>query len=425
MTDAAEAIALETAPVPLLEPREGLPPVVADQAALAEVVEAFAGGTGPVAIDAERASGYRYGQRAYLIQLRRAGAGTALIDPIACPDLTGLGAALADTEWVVHAATQDLPCLAEVGMRPQRLFDTELAGRIAGFARVGLGPMTESVLGYTLAKEHSAVDWSTRPLPEPWLRYAALDVEVLVELRDALEQELDGQGKLDWALQEFAAIAAAPRPAPRVDPWRRTSGMHKVRRRRQLAAVRELWQARDRQAQERDVSPGRVLSDAAIVAAALALPTNVQTLQALPGFGPRVHRRQLEQWLAAVERARAVPESQLPPAAAPHEGPPPPRAWAEKDPVAAARLAGAKAAVAELAEQHHLPAENLITPELVRRVSWEPPAEATAPAVAGALRALGARRWQVELVAPAVAEAFQAAAAAPRTPAKPATRPID
>ncbi|MFF4649969.1 ribonuclease D [Streptomyces sp. NPDC001380] len=411
MTDAREAIAVDVnpGPVPLLEPREGIPPVVTDAGALAETVAAFASGDGPVAVDAERASGYRYGQRAYLIQLRRAGAGTALIDPIACPDLTALGTALADAEWVVHAATQDLPCLAEVGMRPARLFDTELAGRIAGFPRVGLGPMTENVLGYSLAKEHSAVDWSTRPLPEPWLRYAALDVEVLVELRDALEQELDSQGKLDWALEEFAAIAAAPPPAPRVDPWRRTSGLHKVRRRRQLAAVRELWQLRDRVARERDVSPGRVLSDAAIVAVALAMPATAQALQAVQGFGPRVHRRQLEQWLAAVERARAVPEAELPPATAPHDGPPPPRAWADKDPVAAARLSGARAAVSALAEEHGLPAENLITPDLVRRVSWEPPAEADAEAVAAALRGRGARRWQVELVAPALAAAFAAA----------------
>ncbi|MBP0449949.1 ribonuclease D [Kitasatospora sp. RG8] len=410
MTDAVAAIPEEAAPVPLLEPKEGIPPVVADERALAAVVAAFAAGTGPVAVDAERASGYRYGQRAYLIQLRRAGAGTALIDPIACPDLSGLGAALADTEWVVHAATQDLPCLAEVGMRPQRLFDTELAGRIAGFARVGLGPMTESVLGLSLAKEHSAVDWSTRPLPEPWLRYAALDVEVLVELRDALEQELDAQGKLGWALEEFAAIVAAPRPAPRTDPWRRTSQLHKVRRRRQLAVVRELWLTRDRLAQERDVSPGRVLPDAAIVNAALAMPLNVAALQAVQGFGPRVHRRQLEQWLAAVQRGREVPENQLPPASAPHDGPPPPRAWAEKDPVAAARLSGARAAVSELAEARNLPAENLITPDLVRRVSWEPPAEASAENVAAALRRLGARQWQVDLVAPVVAAAFAKAA---------------
>ncbi|MGW7449295.1 HRDC domain-containing protein [Kitasatospora sp. NPDC054795] len=412
MTDAVAAIPEEAAPVPLLEPKDGIPSVVADDRALAAVVAAFAGGTGPVAVDAERASGYRYGQRAYLIQLRRKGSGSALIDPIACPDLSALGRAVEDAEWVVHAASQDLPCLAEVGMRPRRLFDTELAGRIAGFARVGLGPMTENVLGLSLAKEHSAVDWSTRPLPEPWLRYAALDVEVLVELRDALERELDAQGKLGWAMEEFASIAAAPRPAPRTDPWRRTSQLHKVRRRRQLAVVREMWLARDRMAQDRDVSPGRVLADAAIVNAALAMPLNIASLQAVQGFGPRVHRRQLEQWLAAVQRGREIPENLLPPATAPHEGPPPPRAWAEKDPVAAARLSGARSAISELAERHHLPAENLITPDLVRRVSWQPPADPGPEGVAAALRGLGARQWQVDLVAPAVAAAFAAAVVA-------------
>lgn len=407
-------------PIPLLEPREGIPPVVADATALAEVVARFAAGTGPVAIDAERASGYRYGQRAYLVQLRRQGAGSTLIDPVGCPDLSSLGAALADTEWVLHAATQDLPCLAELGMRPTSLFDTELAGRIAGFPRVGLGPMVESVLGFTLEKGHSAVDWSTRPLPEPWLRYAALDVEVLVDLRDALEAELDAQGKLDWAKEEFAAIAAAGPPAPRVDPWRRTSGVHKVRRRRQLAAVKELWQTRDRVARDRDISPGRILSDAAIVAAALAMPANIHALQALPGFGPRVHRRALEQWFSAVESARAVPEAQLPPPSAPHEGPPPPRSWAEKDPLAAARLAGARSAVGVLAESLKLPQENLVSPDLVRRVSWAPPAPATAEAVATALRGHGARSWQSELVAPVLAKAFaQARTPAPGVPAAP------
>ncbi|MFD8481933.1 HRDC domain-containing protein [Kitasatospora sp. NPDC059673] len=409
MTDAVASIPEEIAPVPLLEPRDGLPPVVSDPAALAAVIAAFRTGTGPVAVDAERASGYRYGQRAYLIQLRRKGAGTALIDPIACPDLSALDEAIHDTEWVVHAATQDLPCLFDVGMHPGVLFDTELAGRLAGFPRVGLGPMTENVLGLSLAKEHSAVDWSTRPLPEPWLRYAALDVEVLVDLRDALETELDRQGKLDWAHQEFAALAAAPRPAPRVDPWRRTSQLHKVRRRRQLAVVRELWLTRDRIARERDVSPGRVLADSAIVNAALAMPLNAPALIAVQGFGPRVNRRQLEQWLGAIERARAIPENALPSATAPHDGPPPPRAWAEKDPVAAARLTGARAAVAALAEQHHLPAENLITPDLVRRVSWEPPTRPDATSIADALRALGARAWQTELVAPVLAEAFKTA----------------
>ncbi|MFD3497355.1 HRDC domain-containing protein [Streptomyces sp. NPDC058676] len=395
-------------PIPLLEPREGIPPVVADADALAEVIAAFAAGSGPVAVDAERASGYRYGQRAYLVQLRREGAGTALIDPVACPDLSGLGEALSGVEWVLHAATQDLPCLREIGMVPTELFDTELAGRIAGFPRVGLGAMVEGVLGFVLEKGHSAVDWSTRPLPEPWLRYAALDVELLVDLRDALEKELDRQGKLEWARQEFDAIASAPPPEPRKDPWRRTSGMHKVRRRRQLAVVRELWQTRDRIAQRRDVSPGKVLGDAAIVEAALSLPADAQALAALNGFGHRMGRRQLEQWQAAVDRAKSLPDAQLPQPGQAVTGPPPPRAWADKDPEAAARLSAARAAVSALAEALNMPQENLITPDTVRRVCWEPPAVVSAESVATALTGFGARAWQVEQVTPVLVAALSA-----------------
>ncbi|WP_424211266.1 HRDC domain-containing protein [Streptomyces sp. BI20] len=397
-------------PIPLLEPREGIPPVVADAEALAEVVAAFAAGTGPVAVDAERASGYRYGQRAYLVQLRREGAGSALIDPVGCPDLSELGRALSDTEWILHAATQDLPCLRDIGMVPTSLFDTELAGRLAGFPRVGLGAMVENVLGYALEKGHSAVDWSTRPLPEPWLRYAALDVELLVDLRDELEKELDRQGKLDWAHQEFDAIASAPPPPPRKDPWRRTSGMHKVRRRRQMAVVRELWEARDRIAQRRDVSPGKVLGDAAIIEAALSVPPNAHALAALPGFGTRMGRRQLDTWMAAVERARALPENELPQPGTGAAGPPPPRAWADKDPAAAARLSAARAGIAEVAERLNLPQENLITPDTVRRVCWEPPTRVDADALGATLAAHGARPWQIEQVTPTLLTALAARA---------------
>jgi ribonuclease D len=181
--------------VPLLEPRDGLPPLVASASALREAVLALGAGQGPVAVDAERASGFRYGHRAFLVQLRRRGAGTVLIDPVACPDLSDLDTALSGTEAVLHAASQDLPCLADLGYRPQALFDTELAGRLLGYPRVGLGPLVENVLGLALEKGYAAADWSTRPLPEDWLRYAALDVEVLVELRNALAGELVAQGK--------------------------------------------------------------------------------------------------------------------------------------------------------------------------------------------------------------------------------------
>jgi ribonuclease D len=402
---------VETAPpestaIPLLEPREGVPDVVAGPTALAQMVATFAAGTGPVAIDAERASGYRYGQRAYLVQLRRSGSGSALVDPVGCPDLSSLGAALSDAEWVLHAANQDLPCLAEIGMRPDRLFDTELAGRLAGYPRVGLGPLVEEVLGYALEKGHAAADWSTRPLPEPWLRYAALDVEVLVELRDALADVLEQQGKLAWAQEEFAAIAAAPPPEPRVDPWRRTSGLHRVRGRRQLAIVRSLWVARDEHARRRDLAPGRVLPDAALVEAALADPKTAAALSAVPPFNGQRTRRHLPYWWDAVERAHQLGADELPPLSVPSDAPPPARAWADRDPVAASRLAAARAAVAAVADEHGLPVENLLAPDSVRRLCWEPPEDISAESIAEVLTGLGARRWQVDLTAGALSGAL-------------------
>jgi ribonuclease D len=395
-------------PVPLLEPSDGLPRVVETEDALASAIGKLAGGEGPVAVDAERASGYRYGQRAYLVQLRRAGAGTVLIDPVACPDLSGLDTALASSEAVLHAASQDLPCLAEVGYRPRQLFDTELAGRLLGYPRVALGTLVEEVLGFHLEKGHSAADWSVRPLRDELLRYAALDVEVLVQLRDALATQLVEAGKAEWARQEFAAALAVEPAAPRADPWRRTSGIHRVQSRRALAIVRELWLTRDRIAQEADLSPRRVLPDAAIIEAARTPPAAHPQLIRIPGFAGRYARRHDRDWLAAIRNARALDDAELPEAVGsmPASGPPPPHRWAERDPAAAARLAAARQAVTAIAEEQHLPAENLLSPDAVRRLSWEPPAPADEAAVAQTLAGYGARPWQIDLTAAPLAAAL-------------------
>jgi ribonuclease D len=375
--------------------------------ALAEAVASLGAGQGPVAVDAERASGYRYGHRAFLVQFRRRGAGTVLIDPVACPDLSALDAALADCEAVLHAASQDLPCLAELGYQPRRLVDTELAGRLLGYPRVGLGVLVETVLGFSLEKGHAAADWSTRPLPTDWLRYAALDVEVLVELRDALAAELAEQGKTEWARQEFAAVLAAGPPAPRPDPWRRTSGIHRVHTRRGMAVVRELWLERDKIARRRDLSPGRVLPDSAIVEAARVLPGSKRDLAELPGFKNRGARRHTTQWRRAVDRARAQAESNLPGTTSPApEGPPPAHRWAERDPAAAQRLAVVRTVVAALADEHSLPAENLLQPDVVRRLAWRPPEPPSTEAVGAELTRGGARPWQTELTAKPISKAL-------------------
>lgn len=393
--------------VPLTSPRDGVPPVVVDARALREAADKLAAGSGPIAVDTERASGYRYSQRAYLVQLRREGAGTFLIDPIPLTgQLAPLAAALNGEEWVLHAASQDLPCLAELDLHPAVLFDTELAGRLAGHERVALGTLVEKLLGYTLEKGHGADDWSQRPLPDDWLTYAALDVELLVPLREELERELAEAGKLDWALEEFEAVRTAAPPRPRQEPWRRTSGIHRVRNPRQLAAVRALWEARDAIARERDISPGRILPDRAVIEAAVTNPADELALTKLPVFRGRAQRRLAGTWMAALRAADDLSREQLPESSPAHDGPPPPSRWADKDPEAAARLSAARSGLTAIAEAHHLPLENLLQPDLVRRTCWQPPEPVDLDTIAATLRAGGAREWQIRLTGPVLAEAL-------------------
>ena len=400
---------------PLQHPAEGIPGLSVSVHEIAAAAQLLDRGRGPFAVDAERASGFRYSNRAYLIQIRRTGAGTVLIDPVShgadpLDALRPVAEVLSTDEWILHSADQDLPCLAEVGMRPPALYDTELAGRLAGFDRVNLATMVERLLGLGLAKGHGAADWSKRPLPADWLNYAALDVELLIELRAAIAEVLAQQGKTDWAAQEFdylrtAGSGEAPAAARR-ERWRRTSGIHRVRDPRGLAAVRELWTTRDRIAQRRDIAPRRILPDSAIIEAAIADPKTVEELIALPVFGGRNQRRSAATWFAALQAARQnkhPPEDVEPP-----NGPPPPARWSRRKPEAAARLEAARAALVDVSQRVHVPTENLVSPELVRRLCWDwEPAAHPDDAVEEFLRAGQARAWQRELVDPALAQALQ------------------
>lgn len=402
----------DAAVVPLLEPRDGVPEVVTSAVGVAEAADLLAGGHGPVAVDAERASGFRYSARAYLVQLRREGAGTVLLDPIpTANDLQPLADVVNPLEWVLHSADQDLPGLAELGLHPTALYDTELAGRLAGFARVGLAAIVSDVLGFELKKGHGAADWSTRPLPGSWLNYAALDVEILVELRAKMADELERQGKTDWAAQEFEHVRLAGPPAPKTDRWRRTSKIHTIKDKRRLAVVRELWTAREKVAARRDIAPGRVLPDSAIIAAAETLPGSIAELRALPVFGGPRQRRFSREWLSAIERARALDKNDLPPTTAPITGPPPAGRWARIDPEAADRLVAARAELATLSDQVSVPVENLVSPELVRRLCWDWPTVSVGTTAADVtidarLAAGGARPWQRELTVPRLAQAL-------------------
>jgi ribonuclease D len=394
---------------PLPDARPAQPvEVVADPDSYRDAVERIAAGSGPIAVDAERASGFRYSQRAYLIQLFRRGSGTVLLDPIAVPDLTDLAEAMRGAEWVLHAASQDLPCLREVGLEPDRIFDTELGARLLGFERVGLGAVVERLLGLHLAKEHSAADWSTRPLPTPWLVYAALDVELLLDVRDREAELLVGSGKTAIAEQEFEAVRTKEAKPAAAEPWRRLSGVHGVRGARNLAVARALWQARDDYAREIDSAPGRLVPDASLVAVARTPPTTKRELAAMRSFSGRASRSEIDRWWTAVEHGLAAED--LPATRVPSDALPPPRAWSDRNPEADRRLKAARPEVAAIAESMALPAENLLPPEALRRVAWAPPADGSPDAVAAALAEQGARPWQVVATAQAIADAFVHAA---------------
>lgn len=378
--------------------------VVEDRAKFEADCRTIADGEGPVAVDVERASGFRYSQRAYLVQVYRRGAGVFLFDPPAIGDFTALQDAIGDVEWVLHAASQDLPSLRELGLEPPAIFDTELAARLLGHERVGLAAVVADTLDITLKKEHSAADWSTRPLPDSWLDYAALDVLHLVDVRDVLAAELEEQGKVEFAAEEFAAtLGRLPKP-PREDPWRRLSGLHQVRGARNLAVARELWNTREAYAEAQDVSPGRLVPDRALIAAVLANPASKQALAGISAFTGRASRSQLDRWWNAIVRGREAEE--LPRERVPSDALPPPRAWSDRNPEADARLKAARPVVEAVAEGLGMPTENLLTPDHLRRVAWSPPEELTALAIGEALTQLGARPWQIAHTAQKIADAF-------------------
>jgi ribonuclease D len=389
--------------VPPVPPHPPLDVIDTREAYLAAVA-AIAAGNGPVAVDAERASGFRYSQRAYLIQVYRRGAGTFLFDPPAIGSFEELQAAIQDEEWVLHAASQDLACLREVGLDPVRIFDTELAARLLGLPRVGLGTVVEQLLGIHLAKEHSAADWSTRPLPQAWLVYAALDVELLVDLRDVMVQKLADAGKTEIAAQEFDATLAKEAKPAKLEPWRRLSGIHAVRGPRNLAVARELWQERDAYAREVDTAPGRLVPDTSLLSVVRALPATKRDLANLKEFTGRASRSEIDRWWAAVERGLTTTD--LPALRPVREAIPLPKLWGDRNPEADRRLKKARAAIVELSAAIAIPVENILTPEILRRVAWVPPEPVTTEAVAAALAEWGARPWQIERTAQFIAEAF-------------------
>lgn len=392
---------------------------------LSQAVTALQGYNGAFAIDAERASGFKYGQRAYLIQIARADGEIFLIDPAAIAPIAepspfiALAEALATDTWILHAATQDLPCLAEIGLIPSSIIDTELGSRIAGLPRVGLGAVVEQFLHLGLAKEHSAVDWSKRPLDQGWLDYAALDVDVLHELSERLMADLASKGKTQWAQEEFEHLLGFKPKPEKIDRWRGTTGLHEVKSQQGLAVARSLWQAREALGQKLDVAPGRLIPDSSISFAAKNIPASRPELANSKNFAGRASRTYLDTWWAAIDEGKRSRD--LPPLKLAASGIPNHRNWPSKWPKAHQRLISTRYHVAEIAREHELPIENLVSPETIRQICWIERDSASVQDIESELKSFSARAWQIDLISEVIAKAITESAqfVAPKTEEEP------
>ncbi|NEG54519.1 HRDC domain-containing protein [Bifidobacterium platyrrhinorum] len=417
------------------QPRGGVPAVTDTIDGYRRVCEALASATGPLAADAERASGFRYGHEDWLIQFKRDGAGIALLDPVALTragaDWNGVNEAVGDAVWIIHDAMMDLPGFADIGLTPRRLFDTEVAARLLGLHRFGLAAVTAHYLGITLAKEHSAADWSYRPLPWDWRNYAALDVELLIELESCMRADLRRAGKEEWAEEEFAHILAEgtsgrPRHEHPV-PWLRISHITKLARdRRGLAVARALWTRRDELARRYDIAPTLLLADSSIIEAAQRKPHNAREFRAVRCLNERVRMHtggeqdkmferyapiqrtvKPSMWKNVIQEALDLPEDELPTMPSGHAGagegetnaPRAMRIW-DRHPERRERLHRVRRVINQIAEDTRTPADIIVRPQIIRNLCWTD--DPRGLDVAGFLREQGARDWQVKLIAASV-----------------------
>ncbi|KWZ72130.1 hypothetical protein HMPREF3152_01995 [Actinomyces sp. HMSC06A08] len=385
-------------------PAEGIPEVVSEYWQIEEVGRRLAKGRGPVAFDAERASGFTYSQRAYLVQIRREGAGSFLVDPVRSGDLSPIDSACQGAEWILHAADQDLPCLAQVGMLPDQLFDTEVAAQLLGLDHIGLAAVCEYALGKSLLKDHQADDWSKRPLPKDWLRYAALDVELLIPLRNKLSRALQLAGKAHWARQEMEAIRTAPPKEAPAEPWRKVPGAGKVRTPRGLEVLRQLWVERDEVARELNIAPTKILRNQAMVAASQAEATSRRQLLSIGAFREKRARTRIAIWARAARAAGRTAESALPKKKhSSGKGLPGRRQWAKLRPGSSERLEIVRFCVHSLADHLNIWQEKLLAPAAQKELAW---AYNESKDVAEILEHAGARPWQVETIASLLDEAL-------------------
>jgi ribonuclease D len=268
-----------------------------------------------IALDTEAASFHRYRDRVYLLQLSSR-SDTYLVDPLAVPDLPGLGELLAnpEIEVIFHDADYDLRLLQrEFGFRASRLFDTRIAAQFLNEPGIGLAALLEKYFGVKLDKRFQRADWSARPISPPMLSYAAEDTRSLPALRDLMREALEKRGRLSWVEEECDLLTRVrwPDPVPPEVAALAAKGTRTLKP-RPLAVFREVYVWRDRTAGAMDRAPFRVMGTDVIFSLAERQPKTSAELSTIPGVGRDTLDRRGPEILAAVRRGLEVPEAALP-----------------------------------------------------------------------------------------------------------------
>lgn len=335
-----------------------------------------------VGLDTEFHNERSYTARLMVVQLAFDD-GFAVVDPLALPQLERLAQALTQTQVVGHALSSDLKILADrFGVVPDDVFDCQVAAAFLGYGlSISLADLVRDLEGVRLRKLHTVSDWSKRPLSAGQLEYLIDDVAHLLPMQEKLAARLKQKNRYEWALEECRLLGDPARY--RVDERRmytRIPGANRMSR-RELAVLSELAKLRDQLARDRDVPLKYVMPDDVLAGIATLRPKTADDLTQLRRFDPG--RRALAgAILAAVKRAEAMPEDELPPRIN--------RALGNARETLVSLMS---VVVGEIARENEIPPSLLTPRSSLDRVAREIPAEREA-----FMRALDLTPWRTSLV---------------------------
>ncbi len=270
-----------------------------------------------IAVDTEADSFFHYFDKLCLVQIAYRG-GIVLIDPLSRTEkvLEPLADIFSNPEIrkIFHAADYDLYVLSRYGgFRVKNIFDTMISAQLLGYPAVGLAALVDRHFGVKMSKDQQRTDWSRRPLKDAQIRYAAADVEYLIELTQKVERELRAKKRLSWARQEFALLEEKVWAEREFD----SDGYLRIKGAKQLvpqslAVLRELFLIRDARAREIDRPPFKVLGNGTLLEVAKDPPRSKRALQGRKGITDLVLRRLGSEIMAAVKRGLEAPEAPPP-----------------------------------------------------------------------------------------------------------------